>query len=87
MYLKKNKEAVKDFLLQCASVKADVRRAALPACDITYYGHFLDFPRMRQIRKVKNTLAEAFEPELGNWIVLTANREVLSLTPEELKNY
>lgn len=86
-YTRQNIQAVKDFLQQCVEMKADVRRAALRSSDITYYGHFLNFPRMRQIRKVKDILAEAFEPELGNWIVLTANRQILCLTTEEANQY
>lgn len=86
-YLRKNTEAVQAFLKQCVEMNVDVRRAALPVSDITYYGHFFGFPRMRQIRKVKDVLAEAFEPQLGNWIVLTANRDILCLTTEEANNY
>jgi hypothetical protein len=86
-YTRQNTQAVKDFLQQCVEMKVDVRKAALQNCDITYYGHFMNFPRMRQIRKVKDILAQAFEPELGNWIVLTKNREILCLTSEEANQY
>ena len=86
-YTRQNIQAVKDFLQQCVDMQADVRWAALQNSDITYYTHFLHFPRMRQIRKVKNILAEAFEPQLGNWIVLTTNRDIVCLTTEELNNY
>ena len=86
-YTKENIRAVKDFLQLCVTMKVDVRKAALKSSDITYYGHFLNFPRMRQIRKVKDILAEAFEPQLGNWILLTADRQILCLTTEEAKRY
>ena len=86
-YTRENIRAVKEFIFQCVEMNADVRRAAIQNCDITYYGYYLNFPRMRQIRKVKDILAEAYEPELGNWIVLTKNREILCLTPEEANQY
>ena len=85
--LRKQNLAVREFISQCAQTNADVRLAAMNPRDLAYASAIYKMPRLRQIRKVKNVLAEAFEPELGNWIVLTTDLSILNMTPDELTSY
>jgi hypothetical protein len=86
-YLRKHTNAVRNFVRQCAESNLDVQLAAMSSADIMYTAHAFNMPRMRQIRKVKNVLAQAFEPQLGNWVVLTTNLNILNMTSDELTEF
>lgn len=85
--LGKQNRAIREFISQCSQINADVRLAAVNTRELAYYSFLFNMPRLRQIRKVKNVLAEALEPELGNWIILTPDLSILNMTPDELTSY
>ena len=68
--------AIKNFLSDCPALGLRPTWAALGTREI----RALD---LRQIRKVKNILAIAEEPVLGNLVVLTARGQILNLTHAE----
>jgi len=68
--------AIKNFLSDCPALGLQPTWAALSTREI----RALD---LRQIRKVKNILAIAEEPVLGNLVVLTARGQILNLTHAE----
>lgn len=76
-----HQQAVRDFLADCKALGLRPEWAALGTAEI-YQLH-----TVRQIRRVRNVLAVAVEPILDNRVVLTTDRRVLNLTPQEFAEF
>lgn len=75
-----NTQATLDFISHyCKDCNIEPTWAALSVADLK------PFHTVRQIRKVKNLLAVAYEPILGNYIVLRQDQSIVLLSREELR--
>ena len=72
----RQRRAVQAFAEDCPGLGIQLEWACLPTPEIWAL-------RVRQIRKARGLLAWAYEPALGNYVVLTSDLRRLNVTGEE----